>query len=87
MQQAIEEYGFSTNQNGIKRTKGLAVTIYDSLNELTIHAELFKHNDSEKKLVFEFIDYLFSKITTNAIAVDSQVTTSYHKTSVNFFAY
>ena len=121
--QAIKEYGFSTNQNGIKRAKGLAMTIYDSLNELTIHAELFKRNDSEKKLVFEFIDYLkkqnykdiiivldrgypsfqlmdyieqigykyvirvqsnFSKITTNAIAVDSQVTASYHKTPVNF---
>jgi hypothetical protein len=121
--QAIEEYGFSTNQNGIKRAKGLAMTIYDSLNELTIHAELFKRNDSEKKLVFEFIDYIkkqnykdiiivldrgypsfqlidyidkigykyvirvqsnFSKITTNAIAVDSQVTASYHKTPVNF---
>lgn len=46
--QTIEEYGFSTNQNGIKRAKGLAMTIYDSLNELTIHAELFKRNDSEK---------------------------------------
>lgn len=46
--QAIAEYGFSTNQNGIKCAKGLAMTIYDSLNELTINAELFKRNDSEK---------------------------------------
>lgn len=56
--QAIAEYGFSTNQNGIKCAKGLAMTIYDSSNKLAIHAELFKRNDSEKKLVFRFIDYL-----------------------------
>ena len=55
---ATEGFGFSTNQSGIKRAKGLAMTMYDSLNKLTIHAGLFKRKDSEKKLVFKFIDYL-----------------------------
>ena len=55
---ATEGFGFSTNQRGIKRAKGLAMTMYDSLNKLTIHAGLFKRKDSEKKLVFKFIDYL-----------------------------
>lgn len=60
--QAIKEFGFSTNQNEIKRGKALAMTIYDSLNKLTIHAGLFKRNESEKKLVFLFIDYLKNRI-------------------------
>ena len=67
---ATEEFGFSTNQNGIKRAKGLAMTMYDSLNKLTIHAGLFKRKDSEKKLVFKFIDYLKEQNYKNIIVLD-----------------
>lgn len=65
--QALEEYGFSTNQNEQKRAKALAMTIYDSLNKLTIHAALFKKNDAEKVRIFDFVAYLKEQNYSNTI--------------------
>lgn len=56
--QALENFGYSTNQHGKKQAKALAMTLYDSLNKFTIHAELYKRNDSEKQRIFEFVDYV-----------------------------
>ena len=42
-------FGYSTNGTGKAHAKGLAMAAYDVLNRITIFAELYRYDDSEKK--------------------------------------
>lgn len=45
------------------------MTVYDSLNKLTVHAGLLKRNESEKKLAFKFVDHIKEQNYKNIIIV------------------
>lgn len=54
--QMREEFGFSSNGTELKYAKGLAITAFDVLNKLTVFAELFRYDDSEKRRILPIVD-------------------------------
>lgn len=51
-----EHFGYSSNGTDKYYAKGLAMTAFDVLNKLTIFAELYSYNDSEKRRIFDIVN-------------------------------
>ena len=51
-----EEFGFYSNATVKTYSKGLAITAFDVLNKLTVFAEIFRYDDSEKRRILHIVD-------------------------------
>ena len=51
-----ERFGYSSNGTDKIFAKGLAITAYDVLNRITIFAELYRYDDSEKRKILDIVD-------------------------------
>jgi len=49
-------FGFSSNGTDKRYAKGLAITAFDVLNKLTVFAELYRYDDSEKRRILDIVD-------------------------------
>ena len=54
--QLQQRFGFSTNGTGKQYAKGLAMTAFDVLNKITLFAELYRYDDSEKLRMHDISD-------------------------------
>ena len=54
--QLREHFGYSSNGSGKTYAKGLAITAFDVLNKITIFAELYRYDDSEKRRMLDIAD-------------------------------
>jgi len=55
-----ERFGCSSNGSGKVYAKGLAITAFDVLNKITVLAELYRYDDSEKRRMLDIAD-VFAK--------------------------
>lgn len=51
-----DRFGYSENSTGLTYCKALSMTAFDVLNKLTIFAELYRYDDSEKRRILDIID-------------------------------
>ena len=51
-----ERFGFSSNDSGKVFTKGMAMAAFDVLNKITIFAELYRYDESERKRILDIVD-------------------------------
>ncbi len=51
-----ERFGFSTNDTGKVFAKAMAMTAFDVLNKLTLFAELYRYDESERKRILDIVD-------------------------------
>lgn len=51
-----ERFGCSSNGSDKTFAKGLAITAFDVLNKITIFAELYRYDDSEKRRILSIVD-------------------------------
>jgi hypothetical protein len=51
-----ERFGYSSNGTDKVYAKGLAITAFDVLNKITVFAELYRYDDSEKRRMLEIAD-------------------------------
>ena len=51
-----EHFGFSSNGTDKEYAKGLAMTAFDVLNKITVFAELYRYDDSEKLRILDIVD-------------------------------
>ena len=51
-----EHFGASSNATDTIFAKGLGITAFDVLNKLTVFAELFRYDDSEKRRILDIAD-------------------------------
>ena len=51
-----ERFGYSTGSPYVKLAKGLAMTAFDVLNKITVFAELFRYEESERNKMFDISD-------------------------------
>jgi len=54
--QLREHFGASSNGTDKFFAKGLAITAFDVLNKLTVFAELYRYDDSEKRRMLDIVD-------------------------------
>jgi len=54
--QLRERFGCSSNGTDKTFAKGLAITAFDVLNKITIFAELYRYDDSEKRRIHDIVD-------------------------------
>ena len=54
--QLRDRFGYSSNGSDKKFAKGLAVTAFDVLSKITIFAELYRYDDSEKRRILDIVD-------------------------------
>jgi len=51
-----ETFGFSSNNSGSTFCKALGMTAFDLLNRITIFAEMYRFDDSEKRRIIDIVD-------------------------------
>jgi len=51
-----DHFGYSSNGSGKTYAKGMAITAFDVLNKITIFAELYRYDDSEKRRILDIVD-------------------------------
>jgi len=51
-----ERFGYSTGSPYVKLAKGLAMTAFDVLNKITVFAELYRYDDSERSRMIDISD-------------------------------
>lgn len=54
----IDYFGYSTNQTAFKLPMARSSQLYDSLNEITVHAILGHYNSAERDMAIEHIKYV-----------------------------
>ena len=54
--QLRDRFGYCSNASNRIFAKGLAITAFDVLNKITVFAELFRYDDSEKRRILEIVD-------------------------------
>jgi len=51
-----DRFGYSSNGSEKTFAKGLAITAFDVLNKITVFAELYRYDDSEKRRIHDIVD-------------------------------
>ena len=51
-----DRFGYSSNGTDKIFAKGLAITAFDVLNKITVFAELYRYDDSEKQRIHDIVD-------------------------------
>jgi hypothetical protein len=66
-QKLRERFGYSSNATDIVYAKGLAMTAFDVLNKITVFAELYRYDDSEKRRILDIVDGFAKRRTEQSI--------------------
>lgn len=59
-----EHFGYSTNGTDVSHTAAMAMIAYDVLNNIALWGELYSYYDSEKKRIYDVIDEIKNRETT-----------------------
>ena len=62
-----ERFGYSSNGTDKIFAKGLAITAYDVLNKITVFADLYRYDDSEKRKILDIVDGFAKMYDTKSI--------------------